>query len=378
MWLVSTAAYWSSLAVVGYTYAGYPAAITALGKLRRRPVAADPGFEPRLAIVMAAHNEAARIGAKLDNLLALDYPAARRQIVVISDGSTDGSDGIVRGYADRGVELIRVERASGKPNALNLGVAAVRPEAEVIVFCDARQRIDAGALRALVAPLADPDVGAVSGELFMEGEAGPGLYWRYEKLIRAAESQVDSVVGATGALYAIRRALYRQLPPETLLDDVFTPMQIAMQGFRVLFEPAAKVYDQEASVQGEFARKARTLAGNYQLLRQLPALLDPRKNRLLPQLASHKLMRLACPFALGTLLVSNVYLVATFAPGWPLYAATLAGQLAGYGLALSGALRGKRAGKLARTSWTFVALNAAAVEGLRRYLKGDFAWTSGR
>ncbi|MCC6995676.1 MAG: glycosyltransferase family 2 protein [Deltaproteobacteria bacterium] len=378
MWLISTAAYWSSLAVVGYTYAGYPAAITALGKLRRRPVAGDPGYEPGLAIVMAAHNEAARIGAKLDNLLALDYPATRRQIVVVSDGSTDGTDDVVRGYADRGVELIRVERASGKPSALNLGVAAVRPDAEVIVFCDARQRIDAGALRALVAPLADPDVGAVSGELFMEGEAGPGLYWRYEKLIRAAESQVDSVVGATGALYAIRRALYRQLPPETLLDDVFTPMQIAMQGFRVLFEPAAKVYDQEASVQGEFARKARTLAGNYQLLRQLPALLDPRKNRLLPQLLSHKLMRLACPFALGTLLASNVYLVATFAPGWPLYAATLAGQLAGYGLALSGALRGERAGKLARTSWTFVALNAAAVEGLRRYLKGDFAWTSGR
>jgi hypothetical protein len=212
----------------------------------------------------------------------------------------------------------------------------------------------------------------------MEGEQGPGVYWRYEKAIRAAESDVDSVVGATGALYAIRRELWEPLPAETLLDDVYTPMQIAMQGFRVLFEPGARVYDTEATVAGEFNRKARTLAGNYQLMRQLPSLLNPLKNRLLPQFLSHKVMRLVCPFALTTLLASNAYLVATGAPGWPFYVVTLTGQLAAYGLALDRAIRKDGAGKLARTSYTFVVLNAAAVEGLRRFLTGDVRWTSGR
>jgi GT2 family glycosyltransferase len=375
MWLLSKAVFWSSAAVVGYTYAGYPLLINALARVRPRPVRRG-SLEPTLSIVLAAHDEADKIAAKLDNLLSLDYPADKRQIIVVSDGSTDGTDDIVRRYADRGVELIRVAVASGKPTALNHGVAA--GTGELVVFCDARQRIDVQALRALVAPFADEQVGAVSGELFIEGDAGPGLYWRYEKLIRAAEGALDSVVGATGALYAIRRALYEDLPAATLLDDVYTPMQIAMRGFRVLFEPAARVYDSEASMSGEFARKARTLAGNYQLLTLLPGLLDPRTNRLLPQFVSHKLLRLACPFALAALFGSNVYLVATGAPGWPLYAATLGAQLVAYGAAAKRALNEESAGTLARTSYTFVALNLAAVEGLRRFLAGDVGWTTAR
>jgi cellulose synthase/poly-beta-1,6-N-acetylglucosamine synthase-like glycosyltransferase len=375
MWLVPTAIYWSSLAVVGYTYAGYPALMVGLSKLRRRRVAAAP-IEPAVSIVMAAHDEAARIADKLDNLLAVDYPPDKLQIVVVSDGSTDGTDEIVAGYASRGVDLLRVDPAAGKPTALNRGLE--RATGEIIVFCDARQRIDDQAIRALVAPFADDQIGAVSGELFIEGDAGPGVYWKYEKLIRAAEGRFDSVVGATGALYAIRRSLWRQLPADTLLDDVYTPMQIALQGFRVLFEPNAKAYDREASLAGEFARKARTLAGNYQLIRQMPRLLDPRRNRLFGQFVSHKMLRLVCPFALTTLLASNVYLVATGAPGWPLYVVTLTGQLVAYGAALKRALSEERAGKLARTSYTFVVLNAAAVEGLRRFLAGDLGWTTAR
>lgn len=375
MWIVPTAIFWSSAAVVGYTYAGYPALISGLAKLRRKPVQ-RAAIEPTVSIVMAAHDEADKLATKLDNLLALDYPADKRQIIVVSDGSTDGTDAIARTYADRGVVLIRVPEPSGKPTALNHGVAAAT--GELVIFCDARQRIDAGAIRALVAPFADEHVGAVSGELFIDGDAGPGVYWRYEKLIRAAEGAFDSVVGATGALYAIRRALYAELPSETLLDDVYTPMQIAMQGFRVLFEPDARVYDTEASLTGEFARKARTLAGNYQLLRLMPRLLDPRKNRLLPQLVSHKLLRLACPFALTTLFASNIYLVATGAPGWPVYVMTLTGQLAAYGAALKRAVKPESAGPLARTSYTFVVLNLAAVEGLRRFLTGNVGWTSAR
>jgi len=376
MWILPCAVYWSSLGLVSYTYLGYPALIYGLSRLRPRDVKRAP-IEPKVSVVLAAHNEEARMGDKLENLLALDYPADQLEVIVVSDGSSDGTENIVKSFAGRGVILERLHEPSGKAVALNRGVA--RANGEIIVFCDARQDLDPQALRALMPWFADEDIGAVSGELQLKTDKGPGMYWAYEKLIRAAESKVDSVVGATGALYAIRRSLYRELPPNTLLDDVYTPMQIVLQGFRVGFEPDAKVFDEEASVKGEFSRKARTLAGNYQLLSQLPSLLDPRKNRLLLELVSHKLLRLACPFALAALLGSNTVLVLTGAPGWPLYATTLAGQLAGYGLALKAILGGdEKVGRLGRLAHTFVLLNAAAVEGLRRYLRGDLGWTGGR
>ena len=375
MWILPTLTYWSSLGLLTYTYVGYPLGINALARLRTRRVRSGD-LEPSVSVVMAAHNEAARVGTKLENLLGLDYPAHKLEVIVVSDGSDDGTDEVVRGYEERGVSLVGLARQQGKAAALNKGVARAR--GEVVVFCDVRQVIHHDALHALVAPFGDPQVGAVSGELVMVGDGGPGLYWRYEKMIRAAEARVDSLVGATGALYAIRRHLYRELPPDCLLDDVFTPMQIVLRGYRVLFEPGARCTDQEAPLSGEFARKARTLAGNFQLLRQLPRTLSPVHNRLFVQFVSHKLLRLACPVALGTLLASNLVLVATGAPGWPFYVGTLGGNLAMYGLALRAALFGGKPGKLARTSHTFVVLNAAAVEGLRRYLNGDFGWTTSR
>jgi biofilm PGA synthesis N-glycosyltransferase PgaC len=376
MWTIPTVVYWSSLGVIGYTYAGYPALIYALSKLKPKKANLAP-IEPTISVVLAAHNEEGRIAEKIENLLALDYPQHKVEIIIVSDGSTDGTDDVVRRYADRSVRLVRLDEAGGKALAINHGVR--QATGEILLFCDARQQIDANALRSLVRWFADETVGAVSGELQIKSEKGPGAYWAYEKLIRNAESKVDSVVGATGALYAIRRSLFQEMPPNTLLDDVYTPMQIALQGFRVAFEPDAKVWDEEASVKGEFSRKARTLAGNYQLVSQLPALINPLKNRLFPQFISHKLMRLACPFALATLFGSNVMLVATFAPGWPLYVVTLAGQLAGYGLALKAMLKGdENAGKLTKLSHTFVLLNAAAVEGLRRFVTGELSWTSGR
>ncbi|MCC6748429.1 MAG: glycosyltransferase family 2 protein [Deltaproteobacteria bacterium] len=378
MWISTTALYWSSLGVVAYTYAGYPLLINVLSRLRPRPSSeALDAFEPVVTVVLAARNEEARLAGKLENLLALDYPAEKRQIIVVSDGSTDGTDELVGRYAHRGVELVRLDPAGGKARAINAAVARAR--GELLLFCDARQRIDPQALRSLVRVFTDPAVGAASGELMLGREQGPGLYWSYEKLIRQAEGRFDSVVGATGALYAIRRALFRELPEGCLLDDVFVPMSVVRQGSRVLFVPTAQVFDDEAAIEGEFSRKARTLAGNFQLLTQLPWLLDPRENRLWMQFVSHKLLRLVCPFALATLFASNVALVATGAPGWPLYAATLAAQLGVYGLAAYAQLAGPaEVGRLARVSHTFVALNAAAVEGLRRFLIGDLGWTTHR
>ena len=380
MWTIPTAIYWGSASLVSYTYFGYPAALYALSRLRPKKVE-QRAIEPTVSVVLAAYNEVDKIGRKLDNLLALDYPLEKLQIVVVSDGSNDGTDEVVKQYAAEhdNIVLARNETPAGKAVGINVGVA--HASGEILLFCDARQPIDRAALRSLVSWFADDQIGAVSGALHMNSEKGPGVYWKYEKMIRNAESRVDSVVGATGALYAIRRALFRELPPGTLLDDVYTPMQIAMQGYRVTFDNEARVYDEEASVKGEFSRKARTLAGNFQLMKLLPELLNPIRNRLFPQLFSHKVLRLFCPYALVALYGANVYLVATLAPGWPLYAVTLAGQTLVYGLALKKIITGgdeDSGGKLERISHSFVTLNAAAVEGLRRFLSQDMSWTSGR
>jgi poly-beta-1,6-N-acetyl-D-glucosamine synthase len=372
MWAIPSALYWSSLGCLGYTYVGYPAMIYLLSRLRTRTVRRAP-IEPTVSVVVAAFNEGASIARKLDNLLALDYPREKVQIIVVSDGSTDGTEAIVEGYRERQVELLKLPHA-GKPTAINEGVEHAR--GEVVVFCDARQSFSADALRVMAEFFADAQVGAVVGELQLEATRGPGVYWAYEKLIREAEGRFDSVVGGSGCFLAIRRHLFVRIPADSLLDDMYTPLQIVLQGYRVLHRPEIKVYDQEASISGEFSRKARTLVGNFQLVQHLPQLLHPLKNRLFVQFVSHKLLRLACPYALATLLASNVVLVVTFAPPWPLYVMTLAGQVLGYGLALRGALEGEKAGRLARVSHTFVTLNLAAVEGLRRYLQGNLAWTT--
>lgn len=375
MWITPTVVYWSSLGFLSYVYVGYPLGINVLSRLRRRKIQAGD-HEPTVSFVLTSYNEEARIGRKLDNFLAQDYPAEKMEVIVVSDASTDGTDEIVRSYADRNVVLERMPTNSGKGLCVNRGMELAKNE--IAVLCDTRQRIDPGALRSMMSHFADDEVGAVSGNLMLGKEKGPGLYWAYEKAIRMAESSFDSVVGVSGAFYAIRRPLFHPLPEGLLLDDVFVPLNVVLDGYRVVLDPEAKFYDEEAPLEGEFARKARTLAGNYQLLKVLPDAVNPMRNRIFLQFASHKLARLVCPAALATLLLSNGVLVLTGAPGWPFYAASLAGQLTGYGLAAKGALQKEKAGKLARFARTFFLLNAAAVEGFRRYLKGDFAWTTYR
>ncbi|HMA96916.1 MAG TPA: glycosyltransferase family 2 protein [Polyangiaceae bacterium] len=371
MWTAGFA-YWLSMGTVSYTYAGYPLLVVLLSKVRPKSVA-KAAIQPSVSVVVAAHNEAQNIGTKIENLLALDYPKEKLQIIVASDGSTDETNSIVEAYADRGVVLVRLKQARGKPSALNEAVSCAT--GDVVVFCDARQRVDANAISALVACLADPTVGSVSGELHMEDTKGPGAYWKYEKVIRNAESRVGSVPGVTGALHAMRRSLFEPIPRDAILDDMFTPLQVMLRGYRVVFEPEAKAFDREADTKDEFRRKARTLAGNYQLLSYLPDLLNPLRNRIFWQFTSHKLLRLICPFALVSLYLSNVVLVLSPSPGWPIYVISLGGQSVAYALAIYSQISGKSTGKAARLAHTFVVLNAAAVEGLRRYLRGDFTWT---
>lgn len=360
-----------SLVGVLYTYAGYPfliaiwSALGGRGVIRRR-------ITPRISIVIAAWNEASRLPARIENCLTQEYPAELLEVIVVSDGSSDGTDAIVRQFDERRVRFIVLDGREGKAVALNSGVAGA--QGEVIVFTDARQRFDPTAIAELVANFADQRVGAVSGELMLESNAtgcspeAVGLYWKLEKWIRRMEGSIDSIVGSTGAIHAIRRNLFTPLPTGAILDDLLIPMQIAMRGYRVVFEPRARAYDcLTGTYKEEFARKVRTLAGNYQAISLCPDLVKPWRNRLWFQFVSHKVTRLAAPFFLVALLVCNMM----DTRGWLAY--LLAAQLVGYAAALVGwgLQRVGLRDRITSAAFAFCLLNYAALVGAIRFASRD-------
>ena len=361
--------FWTSVAVIAYTHLGYAAWLWLRSRWRFQPVRSGP-CEPSVSIVMVVRNEAHVLERKLQNLLTLDYPARQREIVVVSDGSTDGTNEILSEYArNECVRMIVSQESRGKAAGLNDAIAAAH--GEIVVFTDARQPLEPEAVRLLAENFADPAVGCVSGELMLRnpgaGEAakGLGLYWSIEKKIRELESASGSVVGASGALYAVRRELLVPLPPETILDDVYLPMQVVRQGARVVFEPRARAWDAPNLGTGrEFARKVRTLSGNYQLVQLAPWLLS-RANPIRFEFVCHKLLRLVVPFALAFALCAS-----TFLPG-TIYVVALVVQVAFYGLSLLAMARLK--GPLARAAdvaFTFVVLNTAAVVAFVNFVTG--------
>ncbi len=334
--------FWASILLVFYVYAGYPLLLAIWAALRSRPVARTftPARAPSVSVVIAARNEADRLPDRIANLLEAEYPTPV-EIIVVSDGSTDRTASVLAAFGDR-VRYIERPRG-GKPLALNEGVAAAH--GDLVVFADARQRFARNTLIALAANFADPSVGGVTGELVLDCEAGAsaansevaegvGLYWKYEKWLRRQESRIWSTLGATGAVYAIRRSLWRPLPPETLLDDVLTPMRIVLDGKRVVFDEAAQAFDRvSASGADESRRKKRTLAGNYQILALEPRLITPFVNPVWLQYLSHKVGRLIVPWCLAIAFISNIPLAFQ---GWT-YRLALLVQLCFYGLAFVGA-----------------------------------------
>ncbi len=326
--------FWLSVLLLGYANVGYPALLLLWARVRPRPFRKGT-LEPRVTMVIAAHNEQGAIGARLNNVLSLDYPKDRFDILLGLDGCSDQTAEVARFHESERVRVVEFETRRGKPSVLN----ALLPMAggDIVVFGDARQRYGRGALKALVAPFADPEVGAVTGELILtagEGrplEKGLGLYWRVEKAIRRSESEVGSVVGATGAIYAMRRELFEPLPPDTILDDVLAPMRVVRRGFRVVFEPLARAYDKApTSLGGEFARKVRTISGNFQLFAREHWLLG-FGNPLLIQTLSHKGLRLLTPLLLLMALGANLLLLDR-----PLFQLILLAQIAFYLTAIFG------------------------------------------
>jgi poly-beta-1,6-N-acetyl-D-glucosamine synthase len=370
--------FWLSVTVVLYVYAGYPLLLAAWARtVDRRPRARDfgAGEWPSISIIIAARNEAERLAARVSNLLAQDYPGWR-QIIVVSDGSVDEPRAALAPFAHQ-VQLIELP-PGGKPVALNTGVLAAR--GDVLVFADARQNFAPGALRALVANFADPQVGGVTGELVLDCEMGAvaessigdgvGLYWKYEKWLRRNESRVWSTLGATGAIYAMRRDAWQPLPASSLLDDVLAPMRAVLDGRRIVFEERAIAFDRAAQdATAESARKTRTLAGNYQILAHEPRILLPIVNPVWVQYASHKIGRLLVPWALVALLASSAMLATA---AW-FYLVAFAAQLAFYALAAAGAWFSVRE-RASRIAFTFVIMNYAAVAGLAALRRGREVW----
>lgn len=365
--------FWLSLGLVAYAYAGYPLLAAALARRRGTSPRSDDE-RPPLTVVVAAYNEEARIAARVRDILAQDYPADRLQVLVVSDGSGDGTARAARSDDPR-VRVLDLPHNGGKALALNAAIEHVTTA--LVAFTDARQRFAPGALAALVAPFADARVGAVSGELVIEepGDGGTpqgvGLYWRLEKRLRADEARLGWLHGVTGAIHALRRELFEPMPAGTILDDMWMPLRALLGGHRVWMARGAIAYDSASTgSREEFQRKLRTLAGNWQLIARLPVLLHPLRNPVFFAWFSHKFLRLAVPWALLTALAT-----AALAPG-AFFRLAFCAQLLAYGWAIAGLRLPRFAARLplSPAAGTFLMLNLAALLSL----PASLAWRPAR
>jgi len=329
-------------ALVAYVYAGYPILLGLLARSRRPRVieAAEPRWS--VSLVIPAYNEAAVIRAKLENSLEIDYPRERLEIVVASDGSDDGTNEIVREFANRGVVLRPFHPRAGKISVLNRAV----PEAkgEIVVLCDANVMFRPDAVRRLVAHFDDPAVGAVTGDVRIQSQDAPfgegeGLYYRYERFIQLCETALGSTVTVDGGMYAIRKELFRPLPADTILDDFVIGMNVALSGQRVLYDPLAVATENATvDVRQEFRRKVRIVAGAFRELLRGQGVPGPSQPQLWWSFVSHKLLRWLVPWCLLVILGCSLGLLGSDGGNLGLRW-LVAAQLAFYGAALIGAAR---------------------------------------
>lgn len=379
---------WLSLALVGFSYVGYPLvlvlwtglrdaldAVRFLGAApdRRAPADGDAAW-PKVTLLMSAFDEEDCIRAKVENCLALDYPPDRLEIVIGCDGCRDRTAELARAAGGGRVRVVELSPRAGKASVLARLVPAA--QGELVLLTDANVMLDPGAVRAIARRFRDPDVGAVVGRLGLVAAGGAGreegVYWRYETLLKYYEGRNGCVLGANGGLYAIRRLLFSPLAADTVVDDFVIPMRVAVRGWKVTYAADAVAREETAGEsRAEFARRARIGAGNWQALARHPELLDPRRGFLFFSFVSHKLLRWAAPLLLAVALAANAALAAT-SGAWG-YRALLAVQVAAYLLALAGGrapARG-RPPRLATAAHHFVAMNAALAVGFWRWIRGS-------
>jgi cellulose synthase/poly-beta-1,6-N-acetylglucosamine synthase-like glycosyltransferase len=371
------------LALVLYTYAGYGLVLAAWTGIREalegmRFVTGGPDRRlrrrddrwPTLSVVIAAHDEETCIRQKVENCLALDYPADKLEVVVGCDGCTDRTAELARSGGDPRVKVVEAPRA-GKATVLSRLVPRVR--GEIVLLTDANVLLERGAAKALVRHFRDSAVGAVVGRLRMfnrvKRDYEESLYWKYETALKYLEGKLGCVLGANGGLYAVRRMLFPQLGPATIVDDFVVPVRIAARGWRIPYEPEAIAFEETTEdVEREFVRRARIGAGNWQALALVPELVDPRSGFLCFAFISHKLLRWLAPFLLALALVLSGILAVRQGGVWILAVAL---QLGFYALAAAGRLGARgRLRRAASIAWYFVSMNAALAVGLWRFVRG--------
>ncbi len=366
----------SSATWLAFTYAGYPLLLAAASKLRPRPWRrAD--IRPSVSLIVAAWNEETVIRDKIENALALDYPADRLEIIIASDGSDDRTVAFAREYEKRGVQVLDLPRA-GKTATLNRAVARAR--GEILVFSDANVMIEPGAMKRLVSHFADPAIGGVTGDVRLEpagftlGEP-QGHYYRYERFIQWAESLLGSTIGADGGMYAIRKACFREVPGEIINDDFVISMNVVKQGFRLVYDPGAVAHEESpADARLEFGRKTRVEQGNFQAFLAGEGVPGPDQPWALFAYFSHKVSRWVAFVPLGLALGSSMAL----APVSGVHALAFGTQTLFYGLALAGWRIEGKGGAALSLPFYFVLENFAAARGLLRALTGNRDWGSTR
>jgi len=364
--------FWLALAGILYTYLGYGLIITLLAHRRPRPVHKKE-ITPSVTMLIAAYNEEGCIAAKIENTLTLDYPRDKLDILIVTDGSTDRTNEIVRSYAHRGVRLLYQPERRGKVGAILRALPHV--QGEIIAFSDANSLFYPDTLRKLVRNFADPEVGGVGGvkRILKKGDAiaaqGENLYWRYEAYLKACDSLVSSVMGVPGEVWAARREAYIPPDPDTLLDDFVASLRMVEAGWRVVFEPEAIAYEEASpSLKAEWRRRSRNAAGGWQAFFQLRGLLHHPNKWVTFQYLSHRMLRwMVTPELFPLLLAANAGLLRM-----PPYRLFFLGQLAFYALAGLGWLLASRGYRLKWLLAPFYIclLNAAALAGGWRFLRG--------
>ena len=374
--------FWLTVGLVVYTYVGFPAVVLLRARIRPRPHRTGD-ISPTVSVIIAAHDEAASIGPRVDNLLALDYPADRIEVVIASDGSTDATVEEARRRADPRIRVLDLAR-TGKATALNTAVEA--STGEILVFSDANTAYAPDAIRQLVRSFADPEVGGVAGnQVYLPGAtssdpgdpgaatavgAGERSYWDFDRLVKDAESLGGSVISATGAIYALRRELFVEVP-DGVTDDFVTSTRVIAAGRRLVFEPAAVALEPVAGSSGrEYRRKVRIMTRGLRGVAVARGLLDPRRHGFYAlQLLTHKILRRLMAIPLLVIAATSVGL-------WddgPVYKVAVIGQAGVYSLGAIGLALGDR--PAGRRPWFaipafFVLVNVASLHALWNLLSG--------
>jgi len=366
------AVFWVSIGLIVYSYAIYPLFLFAMVRLQRKTesIVASPSAQelPKVSLIIAAYCEEDVILQRVHNALMLDYPADRIEVLIGVDGNLDATGELVESVKDDRIRLHQFPIRRGKASVLN--DCAKMATGEILMFSDANTFWDADAAKRLAAPFVDDSVGGVVGRLILTdavtGKNCDGLYWKYENLLKEWEGQIGALLGANGAIYALRKSLWNPIPGHTIVDDFLIGMRVHRQRKKLLYDKQAIAREETApTIHDEFRRRARIGAGGFQSLFWMSKLLSPTYGKVSWAFWSHKVLRWFGPLLMITAFGTNLVLA-----DQPLYLNLLIAQGLFYAIALCGALLPFPgvAGKLVRVFWMFVNMNAALAVGFFRWL----------